>query len=111
MNKEHRVRTDTHLKPVDIVTALSSIAAQENNDSSEYDLMVEAADYILQLREEAEKMKAAIMVVSQTLLEVSHAQDVGANWYTRGHSGLFAQIRMQVAKGVKAIKELNIDQL
>ena len=57
---------------------------------------VSAVDY--------DKAIAALKVCHQALLEVMHAQEVGASWYTRGESGLYAQVRMWVRNGFEAIR-------
>lgn len=44
--------------------------------------------------------------IEQALLEVRHAQEVGANWYTRGASGLYQQVAMWVGKGFAALDAL-----
>jgi hypothetical protein len=52
-----------------------------------------------------EKLDAALKTLEQALREVSHAQDRGAEWYTKGSSGLYQQVRMWVNKGFDAIRE------
>lgn len=45
----------------------------------------------------------ALTVAKQALLEIRHAQDSGAGWYTKGESGLFQQVRMWINKATAAI--------
>jgi uncharacterized protein YoxC len=52
---------------------------------------------------EIDRLNAALDVLQQTLLEVSHAQQCGADWYTKGASGLRQQVAMWVHKGQTAI--------
>lgn len=68
------------------------------------DDMVEQIQSILDEREEIGKQ---IMVLQQTLSEVAHAQQCGAQWYTKGASGLFTQVSMWVRRGQAAIDEIN----
>jgi RNA polymerase subunit RPABC4/transcription elongation factor Spt4 len=45
-----------------------------------------------------------ILDVCQTALcEVRHAQEQGENWYTKGRTGLYYQVREWVTKGLAAI--------
>ena len=44
-----------------------------------------------------------LKIMEQALMEVRHAQEVGANWYTRGESGLYQQVSMWVRKGFTAV--------
>ena len=52
---------------------------------------------------EIDAYKEAIKVAQQALMEVHHAQSVGANWYTHGEHGLNKQTGMWVRKGLDAI--------
>lgn len=52
-----------------------------------------------------ERLDAALKTLEQALHEVRHAQDCGAEWYTKGSSGLYQQVRMWVNKGFDAIRE------
>jgi hypothetical protein len=54
-----------------------------------------------------ERAAAPIDVLRQTLLEVAHAQQSGAEWYTKGHNGLYQQIALWVRKGDDAIKDFD----
>jgi hypothetical protein len=49
------------------------------------------------------ELHAALPILSQALLEVAHAQECGAQWYTRGADGLYNQVAMWVRKGRAAI--------
>jgi vacuolar-type H+-ATPase subunit I/STV1 len=51
-----------------------------------------------------ERLTEALKVTEQALREVRHAQECGAEWYTRGERGLYMQVRMWVNKGFEAIK-------
>lgn len=50
-------------------------------------------------------LQDALKEARQALLEVQHAQEVGANWYTRGESGLYQQVAMWIRRGVAAINK------
>jgi hypothetical protein len=47
----------------------------------------------------------ALKTAHQALLEVTHAQDVGPEWYTRGASGLRQQVAMWVTRGLEALNK------
>jgi len=55
--------------------------------------------------DEIERLRAALEVCNQMVLEVSHAQQCGPGWYTRGEDGLRAQVDMWVRKASTAIRE------
>ena len=57
------------------------------------------------LVDQVEKLEAAREVMKQTLLEITHAQQCGPGWYTRGASGLHQQVRMWINKANVAIKK------
>ena len=61
-----------------------------------YNAWVSQAERIRVLRE-------ALLVAQTALAELPHAQSAGANWYTRGASGLYQQVAMWVRKGREAI--------
>ena len=46
----------------------------------------------------------AMKVAQQALMEVAHAQSAGPQWYSRGESGLRAQVDMWVRKGLTALQ-------
>lgn len=48
-------------------------------------------------------VQTALSEAHQALLEVKHAQEVGANWYTKGSEGLYQQVSMWVRRGMAAI--------
>ena len=54
---------------------------------------------------ENQRLEAALEVCNQMVLEVSHAQQCGPGWYTRGEDGLRAQVDMWVRKASTAIRE------
>lgn len=56
----------------------------------------EAVDQIVKLR-------AALKVVHQSLLEFNHAQQCGPGWYTRGEHGMYQQVYMWLREGLDAI--------
>jgi hypothetical protein len=54
-----------------------------------------------------ERAADPIDVLRQTLLEVAHAQQSGAGWYTKGHNGLYQQVALWVRKGTDAINDFD----
>ena len=50
--------------------------------------------------------KEDLLAVQQAFMEFAHAQESGPDWYTRGESGLRAQVRLWIGKGATAIKTL-----
>lgn len=58
---------------------------------------------IMKLHAENEKLREALEVAEQALMEVRHAQTCGSEWYTRGASGLRMQVSMWVDRGLTAI--------
>lgn len=52
------------------------------------------------------EVEAALRAARQALLEVRHAQQTGASWYTRGERGLYDQVAMWVRRGLEAIAPL-----
>lgn len=54
-------------------------------------------------RSEIEQLRAALKVARQALIETIHAQECGPSWYTRGESGMYAQVRMWTRRGTEAI--------
>ena len=65
---------------------------------------------VMEAAEEIKKLRSALKICRQALLEVNHAQECGANWYTRGEAGLYRQVRMWVHKGFDAIKTVEIPE-
>lgn len=59
---------------------------------------------------EIERLRAAIMVMHQAILEFSHARDVGPGWYTRGERGLTQQVDMWIRKGIAAFASCSTDE-
>ena len=51
----------------------------------------------------APELYAACKVAMQFALEVAHAQDVGPDWYTKGESGMYQQVRMWIKKAHDAV--------
>jgi capsule polysaccharide export protein KpsE/RkpR len=56
-------------------------------------------------------LEAALKVCHQALIEVDHAQSVGASWYTKGHAGLYNQVAMWVRKGLEAIAAVRLKKV
>ena len=54
---------------------------------------------------EAELM-SVIKVLRQTVAEVRHAQNQGPNWYTKGVSGLYIQVRTHLDKAEAALDSI-----
>ncbi len=54
-------------------------------------------------------LEAALRITHQALIETAHAQSVGADWYTKGASGLYQQVAMWVRKGLDAIRKAHLD--
>lgn len=54
---------------------------------------------------EIEELRAALKVARQALMEFSHAQECGPQWYTRGESGMYAQVRLWMRRGHEAISK------
>ncbi len=62
--------------------------------------------------EEIKKLREALELCNQFVLEVSHAMQSGPSWYTKGESGLRNQVHMWIDRAAKAIKaalEVNDD--
>lgn len=60
-------------------------------------------------RDERDCLIEALKVVDQFVLEVQHAQEAGARWYTRGENGLRAQIQLWLGKARAAIRAVKHD--
>lgn len=56
-----------------------------------------------------EKMElvAALKVTRSALLEVSLAQEVGPQWYTKGANGMYQQVYTWVRRGLEAARILD----
>ena len=57
------------------------------------------------LLKENKRLDAALDTCNQMILEVAHAQRSGADWYTKGGSGLHQQVSMWIRKASDAIKK------
>lgn len=55
--------------------------------------------------ETIEQLEAALKVCQQLILEVSHAQRNGSDWYTRADVGLYQQVSMWIGKAQTAIND------
>ena len=68
----------------------------------------EAIKYIRadEAEEKIERLDSVIKVLHQAILEVDHAQQDGASWYTKGSSGLYQQVRLWINKSYEALKTL-----
>jgi len=62
--------------------------------------------YAKEQQKEIDNLNHVIEVQSQALAEVRHAQNCGAQWYTKGERGLFMQVRMWLDKASEARKQL-----
>jgi hypothetical protein len=49
----------------------------------------------------------ALKTARQALMEVDHAQRCGPDWYSKGSSGLYMQVRMWLNRGLEAVKVLD----
>lgn len=58
-----------------------------------------------QLAAENKRLKEALSVCEQAIIEFSAAQERGPGWYTRGVDGMYAQIRLWLGKAFDAIRE------
>ena len=56
---------------------------------------------------EHKRIKKQVKVLQQMVMEVSHAQQKGPGWYTRGTDGMFQQVQMWIGRGQAAIDEIN----
>ena len=54
---------------------------------------------------ECERLREALKVTRQALIEVQHAQESGPGWYTKGGRGMYQQTTMWVRKGLAAARE------
>ena len=54
---------------------------------------------------ELARLREALKVANQLVIEVNHAYTQGPEWYTRGESGLRQQVAMWIDKASKAIQE------
>jgi transcriptional regulator GlxA family with amidase domain len=61
-----------------------------------------AADTIARLVQQRDAASVYIKVLEQAVLETHHAQVDGANWYTRGASGLYDQVARWIRKSHEA---------
>jgi hypothetical protein len=60
-------------------------------------------EVIVVLSDEISKLRGALKITHQSLLEFNHAQESGPRWYTRGEDGMYAQVYMWLHKGLEAI--------
>lgn len=52
-------------------------------------------------------MSDNLKIIAQAFMEVQHAQHSGAQWYTRGEDGLYAQVAMWMRRGTGAVIDLH----
>jgi hypothetical protein len=71
-----------------------------------YDNIERLENRINELAAKCEAYDESFVVLQQTLLEVSHAQQNGSDWYTKGSSGLYQQVSMWIGKGQEAINRI-----
>lgn len=62
----------------------------------------DAAAEMAEARAAVAELIESLRIAEQALLEVAHAQANGPSWYTRGESGMRAQVDMWVRKGLDA---------
>lgn len=55
--------------------------------------------------DEIERLRAALKVTKQAILEFRHAQESGPGWYTRGVAGMYAQVQLWLERGSKAARD------
>jgi len=85
----------------------------DNNEIPAMQARIEELEFrnkFLEARQEAresniERLDAALDTCNQMILEVAHAQRSGADWYTKGGSGLHQQVSMWIRKASDAIKK------
>ena len=65
----------------------------------------EKADAIATKDAELARLREALEVANQFVLEVNHAYAQGPEWYTRGESGLRQHVSMWIYRASKAIQE------
>lgn len=75
-------------------------------DATEFNLMNDAADKIIEQEQKTEALESVINVLRETVLEVRAAQDRGPLWYTKGHRGLYDQVRRHLDRAGKALNTL-----
>lgn len=71
----------------------------ETDDDGHWVLAYDVDD----LEAENQRLKAALEVCQQALLEINHAQRNGPSWYTKGEKGMYGQVRMWIDKAIVAI--------
>jgi hypothetical protein len=59
---------------------------------------------LLSAADEIETNRAALKVAQQSLIELSHAQEVGPSWYTRGENGMYQQVYTHLRRGLEAVQ-------
>ncbi len=47
-----------------------------------------------------------IKVLQQTVMEVKAAQNRGPEWYTKGATGLYSQVRLHIDKAEEALESI-----
>jgi hypothetical protein len=55
--------------------------------------------------DEIERLRAALEIAQQAILEFSVAQERGPQWYTHGADGMYRQVRLWLQKGMDACRE------
>lgn len=53
-----------------------------------------------------DELIAVIKVLQQTVMEVKAAQNRGPEWYTKGSTGLYVQVRTHLDKADAALKSI-----
>lgn len=102
--REHdaRLQLQAKLEQVEL-TNKNKIDAHERGFKSVCEGLAKTITKLEQAEEDKAELLDALHVAQHSLHEVKHAQLVGADWYTRGKSGLYKQVAMQVERGLDAI--------
>jgi hypothetical protein len=69
-----------------------------------YDCRQGCAPPVFEAADEIEQLRAALKVAQQSLVEFSHAQEVGPSWYTRGANGMYQQVSLWLRRGLEAVQ-------
>lgn len=62
-------------------------------------------DLVGEQQSEIEKLRAALKVAQQSLIEVNHAQEAGPTWFTHRESALYRQVNHWLRRGLEAVKD------
>jgi len=67
-------------------------------------------DLVSEQQSKITKLRAALKVMHQALLEFSHARNCGPSWYTRGYDGMYAQVHMWLQRGLAAAASVRAEE-